>query len=264
MALLAAVVMCICLLPVAAFAIEVVDAPVVGTAYKFGMIQENVSSTNVYYLTGAMNGYYMDTTTDADSAIDVYLEPTTGGFYLYTLNGSAKTYINMVVSGTHVNGAYEAAASTVYRYDETSKTLISEVGGKDYWFGTRNDKTYTTVGPCATSYNGFYCQFYGEPAAECQHTNTTVEGAVAGDCTTDGHTGKTVCSDCGETVSEGETIVAPGHADEDENGLCDVCGAQCGEIVPPTGDSNLLVIALSVILMSAAAIVVLLKKRQVA
>lgn len=222
MALLVAVVMCICLLPMAAFAIEVVDAPVAGTAYKFGMIQENVSSTTVYYLTGAMNGYYMDTTTDADAAIDVYLEQTTGGFYLYTMKGSAKTYINMVVSGTHVNGAYEAAASTVYRYDETSKTLISEVDGKDYWFGTRNDKTYTTVGPCATSYNGFYCMFYAEPVAECQHTNTTVEGAVAGDCTTDGHTGKTVCTACGATVNAGEVITAPGH--DFVGGVCSVCG----------------------------------------
>ena len=82
MALLVAVVMCICLLPMAAFAIEVVDAPVAGTAYKFGMIQENVSSTTVYYLTGAMNSYYMDTTTDANAAIDVYLEQTTGVFAL--------------------------------------------------------------------------------------------------------------------------------------------------------------------------------------
>ena len=222
LALLTALVMCICLLPLAASAIEVVDAPVVGTAYKFGMIQENVSSTDVYYLTGEMNGYYMDTTTNADAAIDVYLEQTNGGYYLYTNIGSAKTYINMVVSGTHVNGAYEATASTVYRYDETSKTRIADVNGRDYWFGTRNDKTYTTVGPCATSYNGFYCCFYGEPAAECQHTNTTIEGAVTGDCTTDGHTGKTICADCGETVNAGNVITAPGH--NFVEGVCSVCG----------------------------------------
>ena len=222
LALIVALVMCISLLPMAAFAIEVVDAPVVGTAYKFGMIQENVSDTDVYYLTGEMNGYYMDTTTDADASIDVYLEQTNGGYYLYTTNGSTKTYINMVVSGTHVNGAYEATASTVYRYDETSKTLIADVNGKDYWFGTRNDKTYTTVGPCATSYNGFYCQFYGESVVECQHTNTTIEGAVDATCTVDGHSGKTVCADCGETINAGNVITAAGHNFVD--GVCDVCG----------------------------------------
>ena len=222
MALLVAVVMCICLLPLAASAIEVVDAPVVGTAYKFGMIQENVSSTDVYYLTGAMNGYYMDTTTDASTSIDVYLEQTSGGYYLYTNIGGTKTYINMVVSGTHVNGAYEATASTVYRYDAESKTLIADVNGKDYWFGTRNDKTYTTVGPCATSYNGFYCCFYGEAVVECQHTNTTIEGAVAATCTTDGHSGKTICTACGETVNAGKVIAATGHSFA--GGVCSVCG----------------------------------------
>ena len=133
---------------------------VVGKAYKFGMIQENVSTTDVYYLAGGMSGYYMATTTDASAAIDVYVEETEGGYYFYTYISGAKTYINMVVSGTHVNGAYEATASTVYTYDAENKTLIAIVNGDKYWFGTRSDKSYTTVGPCATSYNGFFCLFY--------------------------------------------------------------------------------------------------------
>lgn len=137
-----------------------VDTVEAGKAYKFGMIQENKNDGLVYYLTGEMNGYYMDTTTDAASAIDVYLEETTGGYYLYTTDGTTKTYINMVVSGTHVNGAYEAAASTVYTYDADAKTLVADVDGAPYWFGTRNDMSYTTVGPCKTEYEGFYCQFY--------------------------------------------------------------------------------------------------------
>ena len=140
--------------------LSVDDAPVAGIAYKFGMIQGNVSATDVYFLAGGMSGYYMATTTDAAAAIDVYLEDTEGGYYLYTLSGSTKTYINMVVSGTHVNGAYEAAASTVYTFDTENYTLIAEVDGAPYWFGTRNDKTYTTVGPCKTEYAGFFCQLY--------------------------------------------------------------------------------------------------------
>lgn len=140
--------------------------PVVGTAYNFGMVQEKVSTSDVYYLIGGMSGYYMATGTDVSAAINVYLEETEGGYYLYTLDGESKLYINMVVSGTHVNGAYEATASTVYTYDTTYKTLIASVtpeGGEaaDYWFGTRSDNTYTTVGPCAVANAGFYCQFYG-------------------------------------------------------------------------------------------------------
>ena len=142
--------------------LSVEDAPVAGVAYKFGMIQGNVSATDVYYLKGGMaQTYYLDTTADVAAAIDVYLEETDGGYYLYTQDDKGtKTYINMVVSGTHVNGEYGATASTVYTFDTDSYTLIATVNDAPYWFGTRNDKTYTTVGPCKTEYEGFYCQLY--------------------------------------------------------------------------------------------------------
>ena len=173
----------------------VVD-PVVGTAYAFGMVQGNVGKT--YYLKGGMNGFYMDTTENIADSLHVYIEETTGGYYLYCFVGTTKTYINCVVSGTHVNGAYEATASTVYTYDAESKTLIADVDGTPYWFGTRNDKTYTTVGPCAVSYKGFYCQFYA------------VEG----------------------TETPGEPPVVPAHECESK---CDTCGkctdATCTESV---------------------------------
>ena len=141
-------------------AVSLVDAPVAGTAYKFGMIQPNVSATAIHYLAGGMSGFYMVTSTDLAAAIDVYLEATEGGYYLYCMVDGAKTYINMIVSGTYVNGAYEDTASTVYTYNADSKTIIANVNDADYWIGTRNDKTYTTVGPCKVEYAGFYCQFY--------------------------------------------------------------------------------------------------------
>ena len=140
--------------------LSVVASPKAGVAYKFGMVQENVDKKAVYYLKGGMSGYYMATSSSSSAAIDVYLEETTGGFYLYAMVNGSKLYINMVVSGTHVNGAYEATAKTVYTYDTTAQTLIAEVDGAPYWFGTRNDKSYTTVGPCKTEYEGFYCKFY--------------------------------------------------------------------------------------------------------
>ena len=165
----------------------IIDAPVAGTAYKFGMVQKNLDNA-VYYLAGGMDGYYMATTTSADEAIDVYLEEVSGGYHLYTIIGGAKTYINFVVSGTHVNGAYEATASTVYRYDAESKTVIAEVDGADYWLATRNDNTYTTMGPCKTSYEGFYGQFYGEGGSS---------GGNGGDTPT-AHTCESKCDDCGK------------------------------------------------------------------
>lgn len=145
----------------------VVDAPVAGTAYKFGMVQGNLDNA-LYYITGVKGGYnnlYMATTTDAGSAADVYLEEVEGGYHLYTMVEGAKKYINMVVSGKYVNGEFEDTASTVYTYDTESKTVVAKditttEGTETYWFGTRNDKNYDTVGPCAIKYEGFYCQFY--------------------------------------------------------------------------------------------------------
>ena len=73
-----------------------------------------------------------------------------------------------------------------------------------------------------------------EPA--CQHTETNVEGAVEATCGEPGHTGKTVCAECGETISEGEEIPATGkHAnlgdwEYDENGHWKTC-ADCGHAV---------------------------------
>jgi hypothetical protein len=107
-----------------------------------------------------MDGYYMATTDDISKAIPTYIETTEGGYFFYTYVNEVKAYINMVVSGTHVNGAYEATPSTVYTIDAEHHTLIAVVNEADYWFGTRNDKTYTTMGPCAVSYAGFYAEFY--------------------------------------------------------------------------------------------------------
>lgn len=141
----------------------VIEAPVVGTAYKFGMVQTAAGGT--YYLASGMNGFYMNTTTNVDEAIDVYLEETDGGYHLYCMVGG-KTYINATqVTGTdgkeHVNGTFDATASTVYTYDSTLKTLVVTLGDATYAFGTRSDKTYTTVGPCDVSKDPFICQFYG-------------------------------------------------------------------------------------------------------
>ena len=156
----------------------VITNPAVDTAYKFGMIQGNLDNA-VYYLAGGMaQTYYLATTTDYNAALDLYLEAAEGGYHLYCYVNGAKTYINMVVSGTHVNGVYEASASTVYTWDTKNNTLISDVNGSDYWFGTRNDKTYTTVGPCAVSYAGFFCQFYGVESGEtpAPHEHSYVNG----------------------------------------------------------------------------------------
>ena len=138
---------------------------VVGTAYKFGMAQGNKGGT-VYYLSGGIaSQYYLATSSNALEAVDVYVEEANGGYHLYYEKGG-KTYINVEkVTGDdgkeHVNAVLGTTAVTVYTYDATLKTLTVKIGDATYAFGTRNDKEYTTVGPCDISKDPFICVFYG-------------------------------------------------------------------------------------------------------
>ena len=68
----------------------------------------------------------------------------------------------------------------------------------------------------------------------CAHTNTRIEGAIVATCTTAGYTGNTVCADCGETISNGSTIVALGHTTTE--GTC----ANCGEVIENLNHSNII------------------------
>lgn len=132
----------------------VAQKPEAGTAYKFVFTHDTLGKT--LYITGVLDGYYMATTEDKSAGCDVYVEETTGGYYFYCMVNGTKTYINMVQSGTYTNAKYEAAPSTVYTYDETLKTLVGTVEGKTFIFGTRSDKTYTTIGPMSTDKDCFY------------------------------------------------------------------------------------------------------------
>ena len=133
-------------------------SPIVGNAYGFAFVQKNVDN-KVLYITGAMDGYYMATTEDKNASANVFVEQTTGGYYLYCVVGGAKYYINMVKSGNYVNAKFEATASTLYVYDEALKTVKADVEGTAYIFGTKADGTYKTIGPMKADSGCFYAQF---------------------------------------------------------------------------------------------------------
>ena len=87
----------------------------------------------------------------------------------------------------------------------------------------------------------------GTPA--CAHEHTEVRNAVAATCTTDGYTGDTYCTDCGEQISSGTVITAAGHSwsgwtvtnaatcteDGTESRSCSVCHATESRGITATG-----------------------------
>ena len=129
--------------------------PVVGTAYNLAFVQGNTGG--IYYVNGQMaSTYYLGTTENVAEAIQFYVEAAEGGYYLYGVIDGNKTYLNVVVSGTHVNSVYGGEASTVYTYDSELKTLVADVDGVAYVIGTRNDMSYTTLGPVKVANEPFY------------------------------------------------------------------------------------------------------------
>ena len=92
-----------------------------------------------------------------------------------------------------------------------------------------NSVTYTNLTKQSRAYSiTVYTAGGGNPSSpSCEHDSFKFEGAIDATCTTDGHTGKVVCNDCGEIINEGQRIPATDHswtaADCDTPKTCSTC-----------------------------------------
>ena len=195
---------------------EVVTTPVAGTSYKFGLVQGNIDN-KLLFINGEMkNTHYFATTENATDAIDVYVEAVTGGYNLYYMNGTTKTYINIKASGQYVNVKYETSDPTVYTFDATLKTFVTDITCENpdktgtYCFGTYG--TYETVSPTMTTKDNFPCQLYTVVAGE----------------------GGTETPENPETP---ETTTCTEHVDANGDFVCDT--EACEVVLEPAADSTL-------------------------
>ena len=124
-----------------------VTNPAVGTAYKLGLNQTQKGA--IYYFTGVMSGFYGATQNDYAKGIDMFVEETTGGYYLYFVNASgAKQYIYMEISGTHYNFKF-GDTKAVFVWDAEKNALKTTVGSEICYIGTYG--SYVTMGVLQTS-----------------------------------------------------------------------------------------------------------------
>ena len=140
------------------------------TNYKFGLDHQNLATPDIYYATGALDGYYAATTNAPQDGADFMLVAVTGGYSVkVTLADDSVLYMNLVVSGDHTNIKFEAAASTVWTIDTTNNTIVTEVTGhttatKDgtFFIGTSSSKTYTTLSCTLIDYvsTNYVARFY--------------------------------------------------------------------------------------------------------
>ncbi len=121
--------------------------PEIGTPYLFTLRQTNAGV--ITYFSGVMDQYYLGTTEDIDLAVNVYIEETTGGYYLYFIKDGVKRYINLaeVMNGEklYINPALEETPTTVYIYDEALGTLVGSAVEKQWIYGTSASGTYTNA-----------------------------------------------------------------------------------------------------------------------
>ena len=86
--------------------------------------------------------------------------------------------------------------------------------------------TYT-VGATEKYTGDTYCADCKELINEgqCKHVNTKQQNVKDATCTENGYTGDIICLDCQKITTRGTTIAMLKHIDSDNNGHCDICGA---------------------------------------
>ena len=143
----------------------------------------------------------------------IYVAGTTSK-WLYSTNTNNGTRV-----GTNTNKTWILDASSGYLKHEGTNRYLGVYIDKPDWRSYSN-----TTGNTAGQTLSFWKlnTDSGETPA-CQHTNTKTEGALAATCTGAGHTGKTVCADCGETISVGEEIPALGHDETHHSAKAPTC-----------------------------------------
>ncbi len=130
---------------------KITEAPVEGTVYKMYMYQSQKGQH--LYATGAMKGYYMATTKDAEAAANVYVEATTDGYHIYWDDNGTKTYFNTAVNGTHLNAVFGSEPTAVWTYDAEWGTMVTTLDNKKVCLGTSG--TYDTFGIIKTIENAY-------------------------------------------------------------------------------------------------------------
>ncbi len=128
-----------------------VSSPTTGTAYKLGVNQKTLGEKLYFAGTVANAEYYLATTTDVEEAVDVYLESVDGGYRMYFMDGSTKTYIDIYLSDSgYVNMRLTTAPTAVFTWNSTYNTFVTTVNDTLYYCGAYY--SYNTLSASKCSY----------------------------------------------------------------------------------------------------------------
>jgi hypothetical protein len=223
-----------------------------GEAFILGLYQPNKKAN--YYFTGSMSGYYFATTTNAyaSSVVQMFIEETNGGFYLYFVKNNAKNYLYVQVSGTYLNPKYSTSTKGVWTFDQVTGAFVTKVSGKTIYLGTYSNyvtisasETWRITGNNASAVDK--SQFIARPiilephdcefsAATCSKAPTcSICGKVEGSKLPHTPGPEATCTAAQTCTVCKTTIVAKlahtgGTATCIEKAKCDVCGTAYGSL----------------------------------
>ena len=182
------------------------------------MVQEKAGKT-VYFI-GSMADYYWATSENSNDAVAVTLAKLENGNY--TLKLADGKYLAIVASGTHFNAVMQETACE-WTWNAKLGNFTVTISGTEYFLGTRNDKTYTTIGASAISYAGssYQAHLVAPLAHTCESVCPICKGCLDAECTEAACTTKCTCP--------------PPHECESVCPLCEGCtDSQCTEKVCAT------------------------------
>ena len=196
-------------------------APEVGDKYYLHVYQGN-NKKDLYFVGTTANTYYLGTTTDIASAVEITVEEVEGGYVLSFEVSGAKKYV-CFSEGSKVNASISTSAF-VFGWNETYKTFTATVAGDEYYIGTYN--TFDTLSASKISYaaTSFVSNLVkadgtvfepGQAPVECEHEWTGMDSNEKGHwlvCV--------LCKATGEVSEHTERVTNNGETHARECGHC--------------------------------------------
>jgi hypothetical protein len=218
-----------------------------------------VSVGKVLYINGEMNGYYYKTVENKYTTPDFFIEETNGGFNIYFMKGTTKTYLYVeatVSNGKNYNNVKYGTTKGLFTYDEKIGAFLTSTSNGALYLGTYGSNV--TVSASYTSY------ITGSNAANVDKTQFILRAEILEphDCQMSEATcaKAPTCSICGKVEGEklphtpgaeatctaaqtctvcGTTITAKlahtgGTATCEDKAVCTVCGQAYGNLADHT------------------------------
>ena len=132
--------------------------------YYLGFLQKNKDNT-YYFVTGKQSGKYGETTAKLEDAASMYIEKANenGGYYIYTLKGEDKFYVNGKAEPGKLYVDLESkTASTVWTWNTDYNTFVTESDGNTFYMGTYSSYDILSCSVISYAKTSFVSQWYKE------------------------------------------------------------------------------------------------------